>query len=133
MIPSAILCVDDEILVLESLEIELYKAFGDAYLYEFAESAEEALEVLEELRDREIAVLVVISDWLMPGMKGDEFLIRVHQILPRVVTVMLTGQADDYAVEHARHQANLFECIRKPWNGQELITKIREALAIHGH
>jgi len=43
-----ILCVDDERIVLESLRTQLRQAFGDAYLYEGAEDAEEALEVINE-------------------------------------------------------------------------------------
>lgn len=40
MSKPAILCVDDEVAVLESLEIELQQAFNGKYLCEFAESAE---------------------------------------------------------------------------------------------
>jgi CheY-like chemotaxis protein len=124
----AILCVDDETLVLENLEIELQKAFGDAYDYEFAESAEEALEVIDELYEDDVEILIIVSDWLMPGMKGDEFLIQVHQKLPTIVKIMLTGQADEEAIERAQDQANLHRCLSKPWNGRELIETIRASL-----
>jgi predicted signal transduction protein with EAL and GGDEF domain len=46
---SAILCVDDEIIILESLREQLQRHFGDRYLYEVAESVEEAWEVIDEL------------------------------------------------------------------------------------
>ena len=38
----------------------------------------------------------------MPGIKGDEFLIRVHQKYPKIVKVMLTGQADEVAIERVK-------------------------------
>ncbi|EDN70168.1 Response regulator receiver [Beggiatoa sp. PS] len=79
MSKPTILCVDDEPFVLESLEIELKRAFGESYDYEFAESAEEALEVIQDLSEDNVEVLLIISDWLMPGIKGDELLIRIHQ------------------------------------------------------
>jgi CheY-like chemotaxis protein len=124
----AILCVDDEVVVLESLEIELRKAFDDAYLYEFAENADEALEIIEELVEDEINLLVIVSDWLMPGMKGDEFLISIHNKYPSIITIMLTGQADLQAIERAKLYANLHTYLYKPWNTNDLIEAIQSGL-----
>ncbi|MEG4066013.1 response regulator [Microcoleus sp. Pol11C2] len=129
MSKSAILCVDDEVGVLESLEIELQQAFNGKYLCEFAESAAEALEIIEELSEAEVKILVIVSDWLMPGMKGDELLIKIHQKYPQIVTVMLTGQADKEAIERTKIQANLHAFIEKPWQNQELIEAIKSGLA----
>ena len=124
----AILCVDDEIVVLESLEIELRRAFADSYLYEFAENANEALEIIEELVGEKINILVIVSDWLMPGMKGDELLLQIHQKYPSIIKIMLTGQADKKAVERAKQQASLHTCLYKPWNTHELITAINSGI-----
>jgi DNA-binding NtrC family response regulator len=107
---------------------QLQTAFDDAYLYETAESADEALEIIEELQAEGTALLVIVSDWLMPGAKGDEFLIEVHQRFPGVVKIMLTGQADRDAVERAIDQANLYTCLEKPWQEQDLIQAIQSAL-----
>jgi CheY-like chemotaxis protein len=126
---AAILCVDDEAVVLETLEIELQKAFGNAYCYEFAESAEEALEVIEELNEEGVNILLIVSDWLMPGMKGDELLIQIHQKWPTIVKIMLTGQADEEAIERAHHQAHMHRCLYKPWDSKELIETIKAGLA----
>lgn len=126
---AAILCVDDEVVILKSLEIELQEAFANQYLYEFAESADEALEVIDEFEEEEIQILIIVSDWLMPGIKGDEFLIQVHQKFPKIIKVMLTGQADEEAVERAQQYANLYRCLHKPWNREELIQTIQSALA----
>ncbi|MCA1993938.1 MAG: response regulator [Coleofasciculus sp. S288] len=124
-----ILCVDDEIVVLNSLKIQLRNAFSDSYLYEVAESADEALEIIEEFQEDEIDILVIVSDWLMPGIKGDEFLINVHQKYPNIIKIMLTGQADQEAVERAKKQASLHSCLHKPWEGKELIETIKSGLA----
>ena len=129
MSKSAILCVDDEVGVLESLEIELQQAFNGKYLCEFAESAIEALEIIEELCEDEVKILVIVSDWLMPGMKGDELLIKIHHKYPHIVTVMLTGQADKEAIERTQFEANLHAFIQKPWHNQELIEAIKSGLA----
>ena len=124
-----ILCVDDEEIVLNSLEMQLKEQLGEEYTYEFAENAEDALEIIEELNEENVKILVVISDWLMPGLKGDEFLIKVHQKFPRILKVLLTGQADEQAVERAKIHANLHKCIYKPWKTSELIESIKSGLA----
>ncbi|MFB2878000.1 response regulator [Floridanema aerugineum] len=128
MSKPAILCVDDEAVVLNSLKIQLKKEFGDAYTYEVAESADEALEIIEELQSEETDILVIVSDWLMPGIKGDEFLIRVHDKYPNIIKVMLTGQADETAIQRAKEKAALHNCLHKPWSSDELIDTIKSGL-----
>ena len=128
MSKSAILCVDDEVVILESLKEQLKRQFGDRFIYEVAQSAAEAWEVIEELHEDEIEVIAIVSDWLMPGTKGDEFLIQIHQRFPRLVTVMLTGQADETAIERAKQEANLHACLHKPWTEEELTQIIVTAI-----
>ena len=128
MAKPMILCVDDEAVVLNSLKIQLKNAFLDDYIYELAESADEAWEIIQEFQDGEIDLIVIVSDWLMPGIKGDEFLISIHEKFPQVVKVMLTGQADRCAIERARTEANLYRYIPKPWNQDDLIETIRSGL-----
>ena len=64
----------------------------------------------------------------MPGVKGDEFLIQIHQRFPQLVTVILTGQADRAAIDRAKKQANLHAYLDKPWTEQELSEVIRTAI-----
>lgn len=128
MIKPVILCVDDELVVLDSLKIQLKNAFHDAYFYETAEDANEALEIIDELEDDEIPLIVIISDWLMPGIKGDDFLVKVHEKHPRVVKIMLTGQADEAAIERAKQETNLYRVLDKPWKESELIETIQAGL-----
>jgi CheY-like chemotaxis protein len=127
-ISKAILCVDDERIVLISLRDQISKHFGDCYHYEVAESASEAWEVIEELSNEDIKVLVIVSDWLMPGMRGDEFLIQVHERFPSIVNVLLTGHADEAAIQRARQYANLHAYIAKPWEEETLIEIIQSGI-----
>ena len=126
---TAILCVDDETGILVNLKEQLKRCFGNHYIYEVAQSAEEGWGVIDELMSEDIKLLVIVSDWLMPGVKGDEFLAQVHQKFPEIVMVMLTGQADEKAIERARRDANLYACIQKPWAEEELKQVISSALA----
>lgn len=126
---KAIVCVDDESIILDSLGEQIQNIFGSDLMYEYAENAQDGMEVLEELTSEGIDVLVIVSDWLMPGMKGDEFLIQVHQKFPNIIKVMLTGQADDDAVENAKQHANLFACIHKPWTAEQLEEVIKSGIS----
>jgi len=129
MVNKAIVCVDDENIILDSLGEQIENIFGDEFLYEYAENAQEGMEVLEELANENINVVVIVSDWLMPGEKGDEFLIHVHEKFPNMVKIMLTGQADESAIENAKINAGLYAHIAKPWTQEQLENIIRAGIS----
>lgn len=124
---SAILCVDDEDIILRALSQDLSRHFED-YTIELAQNAEDALEILDELSREGVKVLVIVSDWLMPGMKGDEFLIEAHKKFPEVIKILLTGQADENAIKNAQLNADLNCTFSKPWESSELVSKIKEEI-----
>ncbi len=124
----AILLVDDEPMVLDSLSEELLRHFGHHYHIEAAESGEEALETIEELIAEGIEIAAVISDHLMPGMKGDELLCQIHAQYPNILKIMLTGQAGIEAVGNAVNSANLYRYVTKPWDSTDLSLTVKEAL-----
>lgn len=123
-----ILCVDDESIILDSLNFLFRNVFEDKFNTEFAESADEALELIEELLEEDREIAVIISDYLMPGMKGDEFLINAHQKLPSTKKILLTGQADFKAVTNAINSADLYRFISKPWQNEDISLTIQEAV-----
>ena len=125
---KAILCVDDESVILDSLKHEFKQYFGKKYIIELAQSAEEALEILEEFKEDNIELIAVISDYLMPSMKGDEFLIAVHSKMPNVKKLMLTGQANIEGITNVINDANLYRYINKPWESDDLILTLNEAV-----
>jgi DNA-binding NtrC family response regulator len=128
MVKKALICVDDEPIILDSLREQLEKHFGDQYIYEVADSAEEALEIIDELDEDDIEIAIIVSDWLMPGMKGDKFLLNVDLRYPRVVKVLLTGQADQKSIETLEELADRFALVPKPWNKDDLINVIKNGL-----
>jgi signal transduction histidine kinase len=125
---QAILCVDDEMLVLMSLRDQLMRNFGSFYRIELAESGEEALEVMEELENEGYEMPIIITDQIMPGMKGDELLTAAHKRYPRSLKIFLTGQADAQAVGSAVNTANLYRYIPKPWDEHDLQLTVSTAL-----
>lgn len=103
-----IVCIDDEPDVLDSLKIELRKAVGDRCTIETAEGGEDALDLLTDLQADEHEVALVLSDYIMPDIKGDELLGIIHKRSPNTLKIMLTGQADLDAVGHAIKYAKLW-------------------------
>ncbi|MDX2061953.1 MAG: SpoIIE family protein phosphatase [Bacteroidia bacterium] len=124
---SVILCVDDELSVLTSLRQELEAGLGHDFLIECAESAEEALEAYDELVAQGQQVQVVLSDQIMPGMKGDQLLVKLYERDANLKTILLTGQATADSVGNAINRANLFRYIGKPWNERDLRMTVQEA------
>lgn len=125
---QAIICVDDEDIILEALKDQLGPFFENQYLIETSTTAEEALEIYEELVENKYEVPVVISDYLMPGMRGDEFLIKVHEKNPHTLKILLTGHANIDGITNAINKANLYRYIPKPWDRDDLILTVREAV-----
>ncbi len=128
MSEQVILCIDDESIVLDSLKEQLLQGFEGQFMVEVAESGDEALELFDELTQENLEIPVVIADFIMPGMKGDALLAKIHAIKPSAKTILLTGQASIEGVSNAVNQANLYRFIAKPWERDDLVITIREAL-----
>lgn len=124
---STILCVDDEFSVLSALRTLLTKQLGRGYIIEIAESGQEALEVCNELQKDGRELSVIISDFIMPGMRGDELLVKVHQLSPDTVTILLTGQSDIDGIKRSINEANLYRFMEKPFNNDDIVLTTRSA------
>lgn len=123
-----ILCADDENIILQSLRNAIKNIFQNEYNIEIAESGEEALEIFSEIKNAGNEIPVVIIDYIMPGMKGDELLKRIHDLSSMTQKIMLSGQATIDGVTNAINNANLFKYIEKPWDNNELKQVIQESV-----
>ena len=125
---SIIVCVDDERVVLESLRSSLVAEFRGVYTIESASDGQEAMELIEELSDDGEDVVMLVTDWLMPKLKGDELITKTQEIYPEMRKIMITGQADQNAIEKVKGLGGLDHLFFKPWDSGELFLKIRELL-----
>jgi signal transduction histidine kinase len=133
MSKPAIICVDDEPTVLESLKIELKQVLSDTCLIETAESGEEALELFEELQTGKYEVALVLADQIMPGMRGDELLQQIHSLSPQTLNIMITGHADLETLSTVMRSAKLYRYIAKPWQSTDLRSTALEAIQSYHH
>ena len=132
MSPSAerpvILCIDDESSVLEAVRGQLRDHLGPRFDIETATSGAEALEIIEELIEDGIEVPLIISDEIMPEMRGHAFLTHAHKLLPNARKVLMTGQAGVEAVVASVNAAGLFHYIAKPWSRVDLTLTVDRAV-----
>ncbi len=105
-----LLCVDDESNILKVIKRQL---IDDDIEFYSAPNAVEGLALLQQLG----SVQVIVSDYRMPGMNGIEFLKEASRICPEAHGIILSGFADIVEVQQHEH---LFDCLRKPWQAQEL-------------
>jgi DNA-binding response OmpR family regulator len=118
---QTVLFVDDDANLLAGVQRTVR---NEPYRALTATSGEQALALLATA-----AVDVVVSDDQMPGMGGLELLTTVHQQHPRVVNLMLSGQASIGTVVRALNQGQIFRFLIKPCGAEELCANVRQALA----
>ena len=118
-----ILCVDDEINILKSLEQILFKRFE----VDTALGGIEALDMIRKSRP----YAVIVSDMRMPGMTGVELLVRVKQESPDTVRMLLTGQADINDAMAAVNRGGIFRFLCKPCPSDTIIESIEAAIEQH--
>jgi len=115
-----LLIVDDEVGIVKALT-RVFRQ--ENYEVVTAGSGDEALKRLAEG-----SFQLVISDFMMPGINGAQFLREVKQRSPDTIRIMLTGHADTDAVMGAINDGAVYKFILKPWNDDDL--RVTVALAL---
>lgn len=114
-----ILCIDDEISILNSLRRLLRR---DGYRFLSATSGEEGLKILGENN-----IQIVVSDQRMPEMSGTEFMAKVKEAYPEVLRIILTGYTEVDSITESVNKGNIYKFFLKPWNDQNLKLEIKQA------
>ena len=115
-----ILLVDDEQNILKSLFRSLRNT---GFTLLSATSGETGLTILEE-NDIDL----VISDYRMPGMAGDEFLAKVKSKFPHIKRIMLSGYSSLDGARDVLEDGIADQLITKPWDTDELVATINKFL-----
>jgi DNA-binding NtrC family response regulator len=117
---AAILVIDDEAGIRESLEVLLSL---EGYSVDLAVDGEEGLRKLEtENFD------LVLLDLALPGQSGLELLPQIRERQPDMPVIMITAYGTvENVVESIRAGAENF--VQKPWDNEKLLADIRSAVA----
>ncbi|HSV57235.1 MAG TPA: response regulator [Magnetospirillaceae bacterium] len=125
-----ILCVDDEAVILMALKLLLKGSLGNEYRIETAFNAAEALDILEDSRREGNDVRLLITDWLMPGRKGDDLIRDARTIHPGLKAILVTGHADKEVLAALDREDLVHQVFRKPWSDWMLLSAVRECLVV---
>jgi len=94
MAKPIILTVDDEPQVLNAIERDLRKRYREDYRILKAGSGEEALQTVQQLKQRNDPIALFLVDQRMPTLTGTEFLAEVRKLYPEARKVLLTAYAN---------------------------------------
>ncbi|SDH03106.1 thioredoxin reductase (NADPH) [Sinosporangium album] len=114
-----IVTVDDDPGVSRSVARDLRRRYGNAYRIVRAESADQCMHSVRELRLRGEEVALLLADYRMPQMNGVEFLEQAMDLYPYARRVLLTAYADTDAAIQAINVVDLDHYMLKPWDPPE--------------
>lgn len=118
----SLLVIDDDVNILKAIRRELCFLNLNEYQIYTAQSAPEALQLLDEHN-----IQVIISDQRMPNMLGTELLSQVKAIHPFTVRMILSGYADFSVIQEALNEGEVYKFLNKPWKTGELTAHVQDA------
>ncbi|AFY80831.1 response regulator [Oscillatoria acuminata] len=120
-----LMVVDDE---RDNLDL-LYRTFRRDFQVHRADSPLDAIALL----DTEGEMAVIITDQSMPEMTGLELLSKARVRFPHTIGILLTGYSEDAleASQDMMNKANVFKCISKPFDTQDLKALVQTAAEIY--
>lgn len=119
-LPSVLL-VDDEQRSLEAMEM----ALEDEFTVHIAQSAEQALEILNDEW-----IQVIFCDQRMPGTTGVELLEIARERWPETIRIIVTGFSDTEDIIKAINEAGIYQFLNKPWHPDQLVMAARNGSAL---
>lgn len=118
---NSILVVDDEVTILKVISRELHE---HGYKVETACNGEDAYnKILKNKYD------LVILDLRMPKIDGISLLKKINKISPNIAVIMMTAFGSIKNAVQAM-QAGAYDYLTKPFENDELIHKVEEALKV---
>lgn len=118
---ARVLLVDDEESILSSLRRLLRSQSYELFI---ADSGMKALEIMQDQ-----PIDLVISDARMPNMDGATLLATIRERYPQTFRILLTGYADLDMIAKAINEGQIYRYLSKPWDDQELLLTVAQALA----
>lgn len=116
-----ILFVEDE----EKSRKYFRKIFRRDYEVILAVDGQDGLELFREHKDK---IGVVMTDQMMPRLKGLELLAEVEESAPDVVRILSTAYTDSEDFENANEKGLIQFLVTKPWDLEKVSGVLEEAV-----
>ncbi|MFN5620246.1 MAG: response regulator [Flavobacteriales bacterium] len=126
---KAILSVEDDREALNALRMQLERNFSEDYQLEFAQNVDEAVAVIDDLIAHDIDLILLLSDWYMPGKNADVLVDYIKSKNPLVKVIVLSGQLDVAKAGQMLEDRVIDRVIMKPWDEAALVQQIKTFLA----
>jgi DNA-binding NtrC family response regulator len=126
---KAILTVEDDREALNALRMQLERNFTDDYVLEFAQHVDEAITVIDNLIKENVGLILLLSDWYMPGKNADVLVSYIKERNPEVRVIVLSGQLDTSKASKMLEENVIDRVIMKPWDESYLINQIKVFIA----
>ncbi len=114
-----IVAIDDEVEVGNAIERDLRSHYGRDYKIIKSYSGADALDLVNQLKNRDDQIALFLTDQRMPEMEGTDFLEKAMKIYPEARKVLLTAYADTTAAIDAINKIGLDHYLMKPWDPPE--------------
>lgn len=119
---ASVLLVDDEVSLLDVFAAALAPFFEVSK----AISVRDAEFILQKKEFK-----VVVSDHLMPGGNGMNFLVRAREEFPHMQRVLVTGYMKPEMLLRSVNEAALFRYLLKPVSLSEIVKVVQDAARAH--
>ena len=122
-----ILCIDDDLIMLESLKDELKNKYKNSKI-EIVDNFNDVMMCAYFYKKQELKFDVIICNLIMPKIKGDSILKHLHEMFPNGVKILLYEDANEELFEYLKKQIENLYFIKKPINFEELTSSINDGI-----
>ena len=118
---DAIVCIDDDLIILRLLEYQLREIFQDSnVLIETFSKPLDFISSLDLFAENNINITYVLVDFKMPVMNGADLIRKVKPKIPKTKFIMISGQANNEVILDLKKNGLLDSFISKPWKIEQL-------------
>ena len=123
---SGVLIIDDDLVLLEAIRQTMALRLPGVHV-DVSASAQEALKLMAAQ-----PYAVALCDVRMPVMDGHQFLVQAQLLCPDMPVLLMSGHTDE-AEMRSTLEAGATAVLCKPLDRDEVVIRIREALAKRPH
>lgn len=129
---NGIYCIDDDPNITNILYFQLTSLLnGKSFCVEIINDPQSALQMLDGHVREGINPTLLIVDFQMPDIRGDELVRTIKERYPNIKVIMLSGNSSAILVSDLEEDGLLDFYIAKPWNKDELLEKVNLCLPLN--